>query len=358
MGEQLKALDISELDSFLNQVDSGLREYLPGVSLAEILRKPGSLPWYDPFDLATRILSTFFREIRANAGLLGQLICLAVLANFLTSAITGFGYEGTSRIAQWVSFLVLAVIGLSSFRIAIGIARDAITGMTSLMYVLLPSMFSILSAVGGITQVAILSPILLAAVNAVAHITGAVTFPAIFLAGLFDVLGTTSDRVQVSRLAGLFKEAAIIVLGLSFALFLGVVTIRGAGAAVVDNVAVRSAKFLTGTFVPVVGKMFSDAVGVAAGCSLLIQSSLRLVGLLGVLAICLDPVLKILAIVTMYRLASALVQPLGDEKISMCLAMLAGGLSLVAVVVGVVALMFFTTIGMLAGLGSATAAAR
>ena len=44
----------------------------------------------------------------------------------------------------------------------------------------------------------------------------------------------------------------------------------------------RTAKFLSGTFIPVVGGMFADAVEVVIGSALILKNA---VGLLGVLAI-------------------------------------------------------------------------
>ncbi|HHY97291.1 MAG TPA: stage III sporulation protein AE [Firmicutes bacterium] len=356
--EQLKALDTSELEGFLREVDQSVKQYLPEVSLVEILRRPGLAPRMRPSNVGTGIIAIIFRELRANMHLLGQLVCLAVLCNFLTALVAGIGSEGVTNVARWVSFLVLALIGLNSFRITISIARGAIFSMTSLMYVLLPSMFSLLAAVGGIAQVGVLSPLLLASTNMVANIVSRFAFPAIFTSGLFEVLGMTSDRVHVSQLAGLFRAAAAMVLGLSFAIFLGIATVQEAGASAVDGVAVRSAKFLASTFIPVIGKLFSDAVSVAASCSLLIQNSLKVVGLLSVFAICFEPIVKILAVVVMYRLAAALVEPLGDERIAKSLGALGNSLTMVAVVVGLVALMFFVTIGMLSGFASVTAYSR
>ena len=50
-------------------------------------------------------------------------------------------------------------------------------------------------------------------------------------------------------------------------IFLGIISIQGATAAVTDGVTIRTAKYLTGNFVPVVGRMFSDAADMVVGAS-------------------------------------------------------------------------------------------
>src|SRR5690606_42087626 len=78
----------------------------------------------------------------------------------------------------------------------------------------------------------------------------------------------------LSRLSGLLPHGALTVLGLGFTVFLGVMVIRGAIAPVADGVALRAAKFLAGTFIPVVGGMMADAVEVVVGGSLLVKNAL------------------------------------------------------------------------------------
>jgi len=66
--------------------------------------------------------------------------------------------------------------------------------------------------------------------------------------------------------------------------------------------------------------------------------------------ICLVPAAKILSVAVMYRLAGAIVQPLGDQGLSKCLGVLGNTLVLVLVTLGVVAVTFLAVITVIAGL--------
>jgi len=141
-------------------------------------------------------------------------------------------------------------------------------------------------------------------------------------------------------------------------LFVGVMTVRGVGAAVADTVSIRAAKFVSGTFIPVVGKMFADAIGMVASCSALIQSGLTVAGLLAVFMICLVPATKIFSVAAMYKVASAIVQPMGDEQLTRCLGALGNTLVMILVALGVSAFAFFAAISVISGLTNLAAALR
>ncbi|NPV52544.1 MAG: stage III sporulation protein AE [Firmicutes bacterium] len=360
VNEQLKTLDMTGLESFLRDIDQSMRDYFPNLSLAEILQAPGegnriNLSISSVFSGILRMLA---REVVANLRLLGQLIVLAVLCTLLMTFSSGFEAQTVTSLAHGMAFAVLAIMGLNSFHVATTLAVATIENMTSLMYVLMPVLFTALAAVGGVATVAAVNPIVVMVAGGVGTLIKNIVFPLILLSITVDIVGRVFERVQVGRLAGLLRDAAVMSLGFALCIFLGIMSIRGIGASVGDGVSIRAAKFVSNTFVPVVGKMFSDAVGVVAGCSLLIQSAASIAGLLGIVMVCLHPIMKLLAVVVMYKVAGAVTQPLGDERLSGALNALGNGLMLVLVTVASVALVFFVCIAVVVALSNITVAIR
>ena len=60
--------------------------------------------------------------------------------------------------------------------------------------------------------------------------------------------------------------------------------------------------------------------------------------------------IKILALIFVYKLAAALAEPIADSKVARCLGGLGNSLGLIFATVGVVALLFFLAITALVGL--------
>lgn len=70
----------------------------------------------------------------------------------------------------------------------------------------------------------------------------------------------------------------------SFNDFLGVLSVQGTATAVADGIAVKTAKFVTGNFIPVVGRMFTEAADTVISASGLLKNT---VGIIGLVILCL-----------------------------------------------------------------------
>ena len=81
-----------------------------------------------------------------------------------------------------------------------------------------------------------------------------------------------------------------------------------------DGVTIRAAKYVTGNFVPVVGKMFADATDTVISASLLVKNSIGLAGVIIILFLCAFPAIKILTLALIYNIAAAVMQPLETPR--------------------------------------------
>jgi stage III sporulation protein AE len=140
------------------------------------------------------------------------------------------------------------------------------------------------------------------------------------------------------------RNVSIGVLGGFLTIFLGVISVQGTSSAVADGITVRTAKFITGNFVPVVGRMFTDATDTVLSASLLLKNTVGLVGVAILLFITAFPALKLLSIAIIYKLAAALIQPVGGGPIISCLSIISRSVIYIFAALAVVSLMFFLCI--------------
>ncbi|WP_414631748.1 stage III sporulation protein AE, partial [Aneurinibacillus sp. UBA3580] len=115
-------------------------------------------------------------------------------------------------------------------------------------------------------------------------------------------------------------------------------------AAVADGVAIRTAKYIAGNFVPVVGRVFADAADTVVGASLLVKNAVGMAGVLILLLLVAFPALKILILAFLYNLSSAVMQPLGNSPILSCLSIIGKNLLYIFGALATVSLMFFLAI--------------
>src|SRR5699024_10100475 len=127
-----------------------------------------------------------------------------------------------------------------------------------------------------------------------------------------QIMSQLNQQFQATQLAELLKTIALGTLGVFLSLFLGVISVQGTASAIQDGVALKTTKFITGNFIPVVGGAFTDAADTVLSALLLLKNATGIIGLLIIVCFTIFPACKILVISLIYKLSAALLQPMGN----------------------------------------------
>lgn len=342
-------LDLAEMNRFLATLDSETQKLLPRLD-------PASWgltgPEWNLGKIGNNIVRYFLRELVFNLRLLGELLLLAMALAILQNIKHAFESDTISQLAFGLCFLVIMAIVLNSFKVTFVIARGALQEMTGFMYAIIPLLFTLIVAGGGLTTTAIVHPLLISSVGIVAGLVSNLVFPLIMFAGILGMAGFLVAGFQVDKIANLLKTVALGILGTAMALFIGLITIRGFAASVANSTALRTAKYLSGTFLPVVGGPISDTMEMAIGCSLVLKAGIGVFGLGLIILITIFPMLKILAVSLVFQLTGAVVQPLGDSRLADALQTAGNTFLNVFGAIAIVGLMFFIAIAILVGVAN------
>jgi stage III sporulation protein AE len=308
--------------------------------------------------IANNIFRYLFKEIYVNVGILVKLMVLIIMCAILKNLQDSFMREGIGEVAFYVCYIVIVSILLVSFNTSVSMAKSIIDQMVGFMFATLPAIVTLLAAGGNYTAGVVFQPMMLAVVEVSAVLLKDVFIPLIFFSTILSVVNNISNRIQISRLTNLIRQVAMWALGIILAVFIGTVTVQGSLGAVIDGVTSKTAKFAITAFIPVVGKTLSDAADTVIGCTLLIKNAAGLGVMIGVLAICLVPLIKILAVIIMYKGLSALAEPVSDKRITRCISDIAGAMLHILGVVATVAFMFLITTTALVSAGNISAMIR
>lgn len=308
--------------------------------------------------IANNALKYLLKEIYTNLHILIKLIVLVILCAILKNLQTSFMSEGVGEIAFYVCYIVVVTIILVSFSTAMQIGIGMINGMVDFMYATTPVLITLIVSGGNFTTGGVFQPVMLLIVEVCATFMKNVLIPMIFLSTILSIVNNISDKIQISRLSSLFKQITGWVLGTMLTVFIAVITLQGSLGAVIDGVTSKTAKFAIGTFIPVVGKTLADAADTVIGCTLLIKNAAGLAVLIGIIVICIVPLLKILALVALYKATSALVEPIAEKRITNCISDVAGSMVYIFGVSASVAFMFLISITALISAGNLSAMIR
>ena len=308
--------------------------------------------------LVEQALLYLFNEIHQNIHVLIKLVILVVLCALLKNLQASFLSEGVGELAFFVCYIVLVSIMLVSFSSALNMGKNIIDSMVNFMYATVPILITLLVSGGSITSGSVFQPVLIMIVEFVATVIKNVFIPLIFLSTILSIVNNISNKIQISKLAGFIKQITGWALGLILTVFIGVVSIQGTLGAVVDGVASKTAKFAIGAFIPVVGKCLSDAADTVLACTLLVRNAGGVAVMIGIIVICTVPLLKILALIILYRITGVLIEPIAEKRLTDCVNDIADSLTYILGIVASVAFMFLISVTAIVCAGNLSAMVR
>ncbi|SDI31753.1 stage III sporulation protein AE [Natribacillus halophilus] len=344
MDEQMDRLGLTEIETFWDDLQNEYESFLPESQRGDLSDFLQGERQFNPADWGQAFLRFLLNEITANVTLLGTLLLLTVFTMVLRALQNAFEHAAVSKIAYSVTFTVLIIIAMNSFYVAMSYAQEAVESMVNFLIALLPMLLALLAMTGAASSAALFHPLIIVLVNTSGLLIERLVLPLIFVSALLHVISTMSEKFQLSKLATLIRNVAMAVLGAFLTVFLAAISVQGATAAVTDGVTVRTAKYIAGNFVPVVGRMFTDATDTVIGASLLLKNTVGVAGLAILFIIIAFPALKILALAVIFQMSAAVMQPLGGGPLGDCLSIFAKTVLFIFAAVAVVSLMFFLAI--------------
>ncbi|MBE5778459.1 MAG: hypothetical protein E7331_03910 [Clostridiales bacterium] len=259
---------------------------------------------------------------------------------------------------RYVGMVALAGFLISDLEEYVKLCNETVGEMAGLMQAIFPLLITLLAAVGGTSSSAFYQPAVMAAAGSMTTLIQNVTLPFAVSVAVLTMADGLSEGIRLSRMRRLFRQVAHWTLGFGFTVFIGVMTVQGVGAAAVDGVSIRTAKYAIDNFVPVVGGMFADTVDTLVGCSLLVENAVGVLGLILLLAKLLQPLLQTAAAMLLYRGASALMQPMADTALNRSLGEYGDVFSLLFIIELSVGAMFLLLCAQLLVVGNLTVMLR
>ncbi|WP_199620169.1 stage III sporulation protein AE [Paenibacillus alkalitolerans] len=309
-------------------------------------------------EIGQGLFSFALHELVVNGKLLALIVILTVFSIVLETLQSAFEKTTVSKIAFAITYMVLAVLAINSFNVAIGYAKDAISGMIHFMMAVIPVVLTMLASLGNVATVSILHPLIVFMIHTVGNLIYFFVFPLLFFSAVLHIVSTLTDKYKVTQLAQLLRTVALGTLTVALTVFLGVISVQGATGGVADGVTLKTAKYVTGNFVPVVGRMFSDATDTVLSASLLLKNAVGIVGVVIIVMLCAFPALKIIVLAFIFNVGAALLQPLGDSPIIECLQTIGKSMIYVFAALATVGLMFFLAITIIIAAGNVSVMIR
>jgi len=360
INEQLKSDEIKSIKKEIqNSANEDFEKLVPSFDPEVILKQAASgkfKPQLIPF--ISKALSYLLNEVYTNINIMVKLLVIIIFCSILRQLQSSFMSESVGELAFYVCYAVIVAVMVVSLNTTMNLGKEIIDKMVSFMHSTIPILVTFMISSGSIASGGILQPLLIMTVEVVAGIFKNFLLPLVMLSAILSVVDNLSDKVHISQLTSFFRQICGWSMGIIMTIFIAIVSIQGTMGAVVDGVASKTTKYAISTFVPVAGKYLADAADAVLGCTLLIKNGVGIIVMIGILSICLIPLIKLSAIIIIYKMTCALVEPISDKRITGFLNDVASSMTYILGIASEVAFMFLMSITALISAGTISAMMR
>lgn len=302
--------------------------------------------------IIARLVRYIFKEIYTNFGIIIKIFILAILCSLLKNMQTSFLKDSVGELAFYTCYIVIVSLLLVSYKYSVELVVNVIDNMVAFMHATIPSLIVFLATSGNIVSAGILKPITIATAETSAVLIKSIVIPLIYFTFITSILCNISESVHITKIRDTFKQLCNWSIGIIITVFVAIISIQGALGATVDGVSSKTAKYAIGTFVPIVGKYLADAADAVVGCGLIIKNAAGVAAMIGIITVCLIPILKIAALVGVFRIGELLIEPISDKRLVQCITDMGNSLTKMCAVLVSVAFMFLISFAAIIAAGN------
>lgn len=345
---QLEASGAGELTS---QVPDQTQEILEQLDLKELDYR--ILLSLTPEQIWQVCKAAFSKMIRAPLLLLGMLVAVILLCAAMDALKIGFNAKGLERIFNGVAVLCLITIVLEPVTDCIQKASQAIFQGSMFMNGFIPVFCGILASGGQLVSAGVYHLLLFGTSQVVGQAASQILVPLISIFLAFCFTGAIAPELHLDQIGKTVKKFVNWALGLLLTVYVGLLGIQSIVAVSADTVTVKTAKFVTSSFVPVIGSALSDALVTAQACLKLLKASVGVYGILIAVFTFLPLFAEIICWYLAMQAAAFLGQLMGTGSITKVLEATASALGLLMSITLLFGLLFIisTTVMLVVGAG-------
>ena len=353
LAQETDGVLMEETQRLLEEMDlSSIQEQAPELDVQSILRSAAQGgEEVDGEALWQAVRGMALGSVRELVPRMLRIVGVSVLCAGLLQLRVLSEKDSLTGLLETLAYLSLALPAAADCAALFAQGREVTQRMADFYSAVLPTMLSLLTAIGGTRSALLMEQLSLAATGGLTRFVQSVLMGALGLCAALTVVQHVAPEIRLGRTMRALRTGVHWALGLCFTAFLGLITVQGMTGAHYDGVTVRTAKYAIDKFVPVVGGAFKDTADTLIGCSIVVKNAVGVVGLAGLLAIMLRPCAGILCTVAAYRACAAALEPLGCGRIGSALSDFADILTTLFIIIISVSAMFFVFLAELMRIG-------
>lgn len=301
--------------------------------------------------LGKGITEKIFSILAENKEAMLHILVIALIAAVFANFSHVFAAGQAADMGFFVLYLLLITLLLQTFEIMIDSVTSSLQLLTEFMKVLCPVYLMASAVVTGSGTSVVFYNLLLFLIYLVQNIVCCFVIPLIHVYLMIRLMNEISPEPYLDRFADLAGTVIAWILKTMLVGIVGINLIQGLISPALDQVK-RSGLQKGLEAIPGIGNTIGGVTEIVLSAVTLIRNGIGVAGAVVCVAICLVPLIQIAVMTLLYKLASALLEPVSDDRITACIAGAGDAAVLLLKTVYTSAVLFLITIVIVAAIRS------
>ena len=345
INNQINSLDMGELNDILKQITNS-PEIFGGNSFSQKVKDiiSGKLS-IDASTFIEYLVGLFLDDVVLFLPYICMIISIAIIYSMVSVSHSGKN-KTLNDVIHFVCFSAVVVMVIVWVSTLLLLTTNTLSGVKRQMDIIFPLLLTVMTALGGSVSVGVYQPAMAILSGTVISFFISILMPIFTFGIIFTIVSNLARNVKFNKFADFFNSSFKWLMGIVLMLFSSFISIQGLMAGSVDSISLKTAKYTIKSAVPIIGGFLSDGISLIMVSGVLIKNAVGVGGLLLLFCTMLLPIIKIIVFSFLMKLASAILEPIADNRITSFVSSVAKSLQLlIALLIGV-GFMYFLIISL------------
>ncbi len=241
-------------------------------------------------------------------------ICLAVILCSSVFSCIANSFSGSDRLFSQICSVLMVFSCFAPLISCFNITDKHLASICSFLLSFAPAMTALYAASGNTFTSAVSASTLPAAVSAVQFVCVCIILPCIKAAFALTGVNTLCKKTNISGFVAFLKSFCLWIIGLSFTLFTGILSLQTILQSGADNLAMKGIKYGASRLIPIAGGMLSESMKTVITSMNYIKGVSGISGIIFILYAVIPPLCVILMTKFVFSVLSAFSKSAGMNE--------------------------------------------
>lgn len=346
----LISINVNALDNteeIWNNLNNDTKDYLDELGINEI-------SFNQLFELSpTRVIKFLFNLTLNKTRSLKDNFAIVFIILILSSIASSFSKQSDKlgKLIDYTSNLIIMSFVMVPIGRIITDAATVIKNTTVFINIYLPVMTGIIVAAKSPALAITYNSFTIFLSNVIAVVSDKIFTPLISIIFSFNIISSFSIGDFQNRLSKTIRRLITVILSLFSTVFTGLLTTQSILASSSDSLVLKGIKFVSGTFIPIVGGGVGDALSSVFSSFLIMKNTLGIFIIIVIIIINLPVMIELLIWYFFFGVCSIMSSLLGLENITEILDSLSSTISLLNIIVFFITFILVISTGIIIVMG-------